>query len=179
MADRTTVKLQHADEILRMLRELPAEVVSKRGGPVKLGLKRGALVILKQAKANLQASISSPGKTAGEVESTGLLLKSLIASRARGLAGTKGERYVVRVKRKTYKRAAERAALGRKAKREAAVTTLKTAQLLEYGSSQQTAEPWLRPAFASRAEEAIRVAENETLAGIERIARRLMKGAAK
>lgn len=175
----TVIKLQHADDIMRMLRELPAEVVSKRGGPVKLGLKKGAQVILKQAKANLQASIARPGKTQGEVESTGLLLKSLVASRSKPLPGTNGERYVVRVKRKSYKRAAELRAVGRKAKKEVAVTTLKTAQLLEYGSSQQQAEPWLRPAFASRAEEAIRTAERETLNGLEKAAQRLMKGAAK
>jgi len=179
MAERTTIQLRHAEDIMRMLHELPAEVVSKRGGPVKLGLKRGALVILKQAQANLQASIAAPGKTAGEVESTGLLLKSLVASRAKPVPGTSGERYIVRVKRKSYKRAAELRAIGRKAKKEAAVTTLKTAQLLEYGSSQQQAQPWLRPAFASRAEEAIRVAEKATLDGLERAAKRLMRGAAK
>jgi len=56
-----------------------------------------------------------------------------------------------------------------------AVTTLKTAQLLEYGSSKQPAEPWIRPAFQSKAAEAIRTVETELVAAIDRIATKLMK----
>jgi hypothetical protein len=54
-------------------------------------------------------------------------------------------------------------------------TTLATAQLKEYGSSQQAAEPWLRPAFAAKAREAISVSETELVKALERIVKKLGK----
>jgi HK97 gp10 family phage protein len=169
---KTEMRLTGVDNVLNLLRQLPAEVVSKRGGPVKSALRKAALVIQRQAAANLQAA------TAGSAESTGLLLKNLIVSRGKAPSTGKGERYLVRVRRKSYNRAAERSAEGRKAKKAVAVTTVKTGQLLEYGSSHQRAEPWLRPAFQAKAAEAINTATSELVAGLDRIVKRLSKGGA-
>lgn len=130
-----------ADGVLAMLRSLPAEVVSKRGGPVKLALAKGARLIRDEAKKNLQASIAQGGDV-----STGLLLKNVIASRGKAPTGGKGERYLVRVKRKTYETDGGKP-----------VTTLKTANLLEYGSSHQPATPWLRPAVQAKGQQAVTV----------------------
>jgi HK97 gp10 family phage protein len=151
------IKLTGLDGVLDTLKSLPPSVVSKRGGPVRAALRKGAVVILKQAQANLQAATLS--QDGDKVQSTGLLLKNLVVTRGKAPKSGNGERYLVRVKRKGYGRGD--------------VTTLKTANLLEYGSSNQPAEPWLRPAFSSRAREAILTVEAELLKGIGRIVKKL------
>ncbi len=158
------LKLTGLDGVLALLKSLPPEVVSKRGGPVRSALRKGAVVILKAEKANLTA-VTANATESGKVESTGLLMKSLIVSRGKAPSGGKGERMLVRVKRKSYARKGGKA-----------VTTLASAQLLEYGSSKQPAEPWIRPAFESKAEEAIKTVERELVAGIDRIVKKLGKG---
>lgn len=140
------------------LNRLPAEVVSKRGGPVKLALRAGARVILKAARQNLRASIAAGGD-----ESTGLVAKSLVATRGKAPIGTNGERYLVRVKRATYQATKG----GEK------VTTLKTAQLMEYGSSHQNPQPWLRPAGTSNAQKAVDTISRELLVEIDKVVKKL------
>lgn len=169
---KAEMKLTGLDGVLDTLKSLPPEVVSKRGGPVKSALRKGALVILKQEKANLQA-VTSNATESGKRESTGFLLQNLIASRGKAPSSGKGERYLVRVRRKSYKRRAEMAAVGKKAKKAVSVTTLKTAQLLEYGSSHQPAEPWIRPAFHAKAGEAISTVETELVKAIDRVVKKL------
>jgi len=156
------MKLTGMDGVLNLLQSLPPELVSKRGGPVKSALRKAALVIQKQAKANLQAATHNA--TEEQSYSTGLLLQNLIVSRGKAPSSGKGERYLVRVRRKGYVRKGK------------PVSTLKTAQLLEYGSSQQPAEPWIRPAFNAKATEAIRTAETELLKNLDRIVKKLAKG---
>ncbi len=154
------LKISGFDGMLALLKSLPPEIVSKRGGPVRAALRKGAVVLHKQALANLQAVISNAGDD-GKRQSTGLLAKNLVVTRGKAPSSGNGERYLVRVRRKSY------------AKGDA--TTLKSAQLLEYGSSHQTAEPWLRPAFESKAEEAIRTVERELVKGVDRIVKKLAK----
>ena len=161
---KVEVKLTGLEGVLDTLKSLPPELVSKRGGPVLAALKKGAKVIQLQEKANLRAAIAHTTVDA-KAESTGLLEKNLIVSRGKAPTNGNGERVLVRIKRKTYP--------GRSGK---PVTTLKTAHLLEYGSSTQPAEPWIRPAFATKAEEAIRTVERELLAGIARVVAKLSKG---
>lgn len=163
MADAVELQLTGLNGVLDTLRQLPAEVVSKRGGPVKASLRKGALVLLREAKLNL-ARATNDLDADGEESSTGLLQKNLIASRGKAPTSGNGERYLVRVRRKTYP--------DRKGK---PVTTLASANLLEYGSSQQPAEPWLRPAFQSKAEEAIRTVEKELVAAVDRIVKKLAR----
>ncbi len=155
------VNVSGLDGVLNMLKSLPPEIVSKRGGPVKTALRKAAQVIHKQAKINLQSNINGTNDHV-EKYSTGLLLQNVIVSRGKAPTDGKGERYLVRVKRKTYQ--------DRHGK---PVTTLKTAQIKEYGSSKQPAEPWLRPAFESKASEAIRTAETELIKAIDRITNKL------
>lgn len=154
---RVDVKMEGLEGVLDTLKSLPPEVVSKRGGPVKTAVRKGALVILKQAKINLNAVTNN-----GDKESTGLLLANLVASRGRLLGGQNGERYLVRVRKKRYPR-----------KGKTPVVTSQSGRLLEYGSSQQPAEPWMRPAFLSKAPEAIKTMETELLRGIDRVVKRL------
>lgn len=163
MTMRGEVKLQGLDGVLSLLHSLPPEVVSKSGGPVKGSLRAGARVIQREAALNVANRVGTLDAD-DEARTTGLLQRSVISSRGKAPASGKGERYLVRVKRQTYQRKGK------------PVTTLKTAHLLEYGSSQQKAEPWLRPAFAAKAVEAIRTIEAQLLSGIDRVVRKLTRG---
>lgn len=158
---KVDVKLTGLDGVLETLKSLPPEVVSRKGGPVKAALRKGALVILREAALNLARATDTLGSD--DHTSTGLLQKNLIASRGKAPSSGKGERYLVRVRRKPYNRRGE------------VVTTLKTAQLLEYGSSRQPAEPWLRPAFNAKARDAISTIETELVKGVDRVVKRLAR----
>lgn len=154
---KVDVKLTGVDGVLQTLRSLPAEVVSKRGGPVKAALAKGARVIRDQARINMQKSIEING-----ADTTGTTLKSVIASRGKAPNSGRGERYLVRVKKKTFTNAK-----GRK------TSTLMTANLLEYGSAHQPATPWLRPAFHAKAEEAINVTTKDLADRLQKIVAKL------
>lgn len=158
---KTEFKLEGVDGVLDTLRALPRELVSKRGGPVRTALRKGAVVIHKQVVANLQAATANASSEEQRL-STGHLARNVVVTRGKPPFDGKGERYLVRIKRKPYP------------DREG-VSTLKTAQLLEYGSSQQPAEPYIRPAFSSRAQEAINTATKELAAAVDRIARKHLK----
>ena len=141
---KVNFELQGMDGVLKTLQSLPKEIVSKRGGPVKLALAKGARLIRDEAKKNLRARMVS-----GD-QATGLLIKNVIASRGKAPTGGKGERYLVRVKRKTYP--------GRRyRRRDGVVTTRKTAMWKEYGTDDQAATPWLRPAVHAKGQTAINV----------------------
>lgn len=163
---KVEVQIDNLEGVLDALRKLPAEIVSRRGGPVRSALRKGAVVIHKQELANLRLVIA---RASGEADrdkrqSTGLLVKNLVITRGKPPSDGKGERFLVRVRRKVYP--------DRKGK---PTTTLASAQLLEWGSSQQPAEPWIRPAVESRSREAIQAVSDELLAAIERIGNRLLK----
>jgi HK97 gp10 family phage protein len=155
------VKLTGVDDVLRLLQSLPAEVVSKRGGPVKAALRTGARVIQQQASLNLARAVNAFDPE-GDPQSTGLLLKNLVVTRGKAPSSGNGERYLVRVRKKVYP--------NRKGE---VTTTLKTAQLLEYGSSKQPAEPWIRPAFNAKALQAINVTVSTLRKNIDAIVRKL------
>lgn len=154
---RMDMDLHGIDGVLRTLRSLPKEVVSKRGGPVKLALAKGARLLRDYEKANLRAVIAQHGD-----DSTGLLEESIIASRGKEPRGTRGERYLVRIKRKTYP--------DREGK---PVTTLKTAHLKEYGSVNQPATPFIRPTVKVHAVEAIHVVTRDLLRRVDNVVRKL------
>jgi hypothetical protein len=157
---RVDVNITGLEGVLATLKSLPPEMVSKRGGPVKTALRKAARVIHKEAQQNLDR-VTSNQTESGERLSTGLLKKNLIVSRGKPPFDSKGERYLVRVRRKSYPRKGK------------TTTTLATANLLEYGSSKQTAEPWLRPAFASKAQAAIDTAKVELLKEIDKVVKKL------
>ena len=155
---RVEVNLTGLDGVLATLRSLPPEIVSKRGGPVKLALAKGARLLRDEAKANLRAAIAA----GGDADSTGLLEQNVIASRGKELFGGKGERYLVRVKRKTYPDRSGKA-----------VTTLQTANLLEWGSVHQPATPWLRPAVLAKGQQVINVVTADLMRRIDLVVRKL------
>jgi HK97 gp10 family phage protein len=158
--ERVELKLTGLDGVLDLLKSLPPEVVSKRGGPVKSALRKGAQVIRKAELRHLERSLANAPQY-----STGHLEKQLVVKRGKQPTGTNGERYIVTVRRKAYP--------GRSAS--GAATALKTAQLLEYGSEKQRPEPWIRPAFAESARAAISTVETELLKALDRVVKKLAK----
>lgn len=157
------MQLKGLDDVLATLNALPVEIVSKKGGPVKNALRRGARQLRDAAEVNLREAIARGGS-----RSTGLLEKNLIASRGKPPVGSKGERYLVRVKRKTYP--------GRKPERDGKVATVrKSAQLLEWGSSQQQSTPWLRSAVSRKGTAVIETIRTDLLARIETTVKRIAK----
>lgn len=145
--------------VLETLRSLPSEVVSKRGGPVKLALAKGARLIRDEEKNRLAASIAINGD-----ESTGLLMQNIVATRGKAPSDGKGERYLVRIRRKAYPD-----------KKGSPVTTIKSAHIMEYGSERQVAQPFIRPAFQATAEEAIQTISDDLVARVDKIVTKLSK----
>lgn len=155
---KVEMHLTGIDGVLATLRSLPADVVSKKGGPVKLSLAKGARYLRDAEKANLRQAIA----IGGQDDSTGLLEQNIIASRGKEPSGGNGERYLVRVKRKTYP--------GRQGK---PVTTLQTANLLEYGSVHQPATPFIRPTVLAEGEKTIGIVTQDLVRRLDRIVKKL------
>lgn len=162
MGDVVTLKLTGADNVLALLLALPPQIVSKRGGPAKLALKRGAQVLRDQVAQNLQASIAQ-STDERDRHDTGLALRSLTVTRGKP-PPTPGERYLVRFKKASYVRAGE------------PVTTLKVMQLKEYGSSHQRAFPVIRPAFTLKAPAAIDAVVTYLVAAVDKLAQQYLAG---
>ena len=155
---KVDVKLTGVDGVLKTLSSLPAEVVSKRGGPVKAALAKGARFLRDRAKENLRRSIAEGPTT----RSTGSLENRVIASRGKAPFGGNGERYLVRVKKLDYLNAdGER------------TNPLMTANLLEYGSSHQPATPWLRPTVAQHGGQTIEIVTKDLDARVQKIVAKL------
>lgn len=155
---KVEVNLQGVDGVLATLRSLPPEIVSKRGGPVKLALAKGARILRDHARQNLRAVIAN----GSDVLSTGLLEQNVVSTRGKAPAGGGGERYLVRVRRKTYPDRSGKP-----------VTTHKTAHLLEYGSVHQPATPWLRPAVLAKGDQVISVVTADLVRRIELVVKKL------
>lgn len=169
MADglRVDFNLTGLDGVLSALELLPAEVVSKRGGPVRASLRKGAVLLRNEEIKHLRAAVGTTHFLLAGTHSTGLLEKSLVVTRGKGIAGANGERYLVRVKRANYP--------GRKTP----ASTVQVAQLLEYGRSGQPAEPWIRPAFLANARRAADLVTNDMKKQIDRIVKKLLLAQAK
>lgn len=153
MAD-SAFDIKGLDETLRALQALPREVVSKRGGPVRAALRKGAKVIQQEEVSRLRASL--------DPEASGLLADNVVVTRGKEPTGGRGERYLVRIKRRVY--------AGRSGE---VTTTLKTAQLKEYGSEKQAAEPFIVPAFNAKARTAIDTTVTALNRSIATIAKKL------
>lgn len=175
------MKLTGIDGVLETLKRLPPEVVSKRGGPVRAALRKGAMVIVKQARSNFRDAVDLPGKT-GITDSTGFTEKQIVAKRKRPPPGVNGGKYIVTVNYVDHpsgllSRRKSRAAAGSKRKaRKRTPKPIKAndiAFIMEVGSSKQPATPWLRPAFNAKAAEAINVIQTELLRRVNLIVAKL------
>lgn len=151
------------DEVLNVLMQLPPEVVSKRGGPVKTAVFKAARHVRDEERITLQRSLDIRREKG---LSTGLLMKNVVMRRSKSLLQGKGERYVVKISRKNYPRK-DNTLTGSKP------STLKSAHIMEYGSEKQLATPFIIPAFNRSNVRAFQIMVNELDIGIAKIIKRL------
>lgn len=156
---KVEVQIKGIDGVIQTLSKLPPEIVSKRGGPVKLALAKGARKLRDQARINIKQAIAQDGS-----RSTGMTEKAVISSRGKAPASGNGERYLVRVKKGTFINAEG-----------FPTSTLMTANLLEYGSQHQPATPWLRPALQTSGAQVIDIVTKDLLQRIDKIVNQLGK----
>lgn len=159
---REVVKIEGLEGVLKTLKELPPEVVSKNGGPVRSALAKAARMMRDKTQENLQAIIDAPNQNAESVVSTGLLKKNIVAKRGRLAGGEKGELYSVTVRRKAYP--------DTRGKR---ISTPQVARLLEYGTAKREPLPFMRPAFDSEKSKVISLFVSELNKKLGAIVRKL------
>lgn len=150
-----TSNIHGLEGVLAALQSLPAEIVSKRGGVVRVALRKGAVVFVKQAKANVQRIIAEDEARGGDqAVSTGALLKALGTTRDRHpeLSGC-NERYIVKI---------------RKGPRVHNLTPAQYGRLIEFGDERQTAKPFMTPAYYERRQEALDTVVRELHKGVEK-----------
>lgn len=169
MAD-DLVRIEGLESVLKTLRELPAEVVSKNGGPVRAALRRAALIIQKQAMANVQGIIDEPNVD-GKFVSTGLAKKTIRIKRVRPMNRQKGEAFIVAVRSQRY----PNRTIQRKGRQGAALKTNDVLFMLEAGTERRRAMPWMRPAFESKKGEALQVFVTELPRAIDSAVKKLAK----
>ena len=164
---RETVKIEGLDGVLKTLRELPPEVVSKNGGPVRSALAKAARMMRDEAAANVQKIIDAPNIGELPTESIGLLEKSIQARRGR-LKGEKGELYVVRIKPKQMYP-------DKFQDKRNSVSAAKVGRQLEYGTEKRMPMPWLRPAFDAKKGQVITLFVSELNKKLGAIVRKLAR----
>jgi hypothetical protein len=152
------------DGVLEMLQQLPPEIASKNGGIVRRALRKGAMVLVTQGRANFRRAVEQPGAT-GITDTTGFTEKQIVAKRRKMPGGMKGEKFVVTVNYVLHPN-------GNKY-RGRAIRANDIAFTMEAGSSKQAATPWLRPAFDAKARTAIETATSELIRGIDRAVKKL------
>lgn len=155
-------RIEGLEGVLETLQELPPEVASKKGGPVRFALRKAAVVLQKEAQQNIAKIIADPNRPNPGRKSTGTLSKNVVVTRSKFKAGINGERFIVRVRRKLYP-----GQLGR------GVTTKKVGALLEYGTERREPMPWMRPAFDTKKREAVATFARELPKKIEAVLKKL------
>lgn len=131
-----TVNVQGLDELLKTLKALPPEIVSKRGGPVRVALRKAAVVVQKEYQTNIDALVNE-GETN---ESTGAWRNAVIVSRKKP-GNFKGERFWLRLRRS--------------AKNEKGVPVNTYAGVNEFGDERIPAKAPMRRAWEAKKYEAL------------------------
>jgi len=162
------MQLQGIDNVLSTLKKLPPDVVSKRGGVARQALAAGARIIRNEARKNLQRVTSTAGKT-GVSYGYGLTAKNVIYKRKNPEKGMKAERMIISVNYKNYP-------IGGNKYKNRPIKFNDIAFMLEYGTSNQQAEPWLRPAAAAKKEEAINKITSDLINRVDKLAQKYLKG---
>lgn len=163
MADTQT--LHGLDDVLAKLKALPPELVSKRGGPVRSALRKGAMVIVNEWQAQVQRVIDEPNVDGEPTGSTGLLKASIGATLdSKPKRHGANERYIVRPRNRKYPDSGD-----------PPVTTAQVARLLEYGTEKMAAHPWATPGYMASRQRALDTVVRELNAGIARVIKKLSK----
>lgn len=177
MANLVELKVTGLDGVLDLLKKLPPEVVSKRGGPVRAALRKGALVIKKEAQANVRKIVAEPNIGGRNDLSTGELEKAIRVNRGKVPPGFKGEKAIVWLGKVTRKYANTKHNVRKQ--RVGQSYDLEPPQFygrfLEYGTSRMRAHPWLRPAAETKAQEAVNAITKELVNRLNAIVKKLAR----
>lgn len=148
-----TFNIKGLDGIIETLHKLPPEVVSKRGGPVKLALAKSARIIRNEARRNVQQI------TQGSPRSTGALQKAIISTRGKVRSGQKGERQIVWIRKvsRRYVGNIRNLRSGRAGKLYFAEGPQFYGRFIEFGTKKMRERSFLRKAFNAKGPEAVRV----------------------
>ena len=159
---KVEISIDGLDGVVERLRKLPPEVVSKNGGIVLKALRKGANVIKKHARSNLERSVRNAGKT-GVSYATGFTEKKIVLKRGR-MRGN-GERVIVTVRPDPHP--------NQNKYRKRNIQANDIAFIMEHGSSKQPAEPWMRPAFNAQREWAMETAKIDLLTQLDKVVAKL------
>lgn len=172
-----SIKVEGADGVIELLKMLPPEMVSKRGGPVKSALRKAALVIQKEAKKNVRLLIEAPNKDNRPNVSTGALERSIIVSRGRPPVNGNGERYIVYVPKlaRSYSNTKSNLRKHRVGKTYFMDPPTYYGRMLETGTVKMRAHRWLEPAAIVKRQEAVSTFTRELSASIDRLLRKKFK----
>ena len=163
---RETVRIEGLDALLNRLRRLGPEA-AKRGGPVRRSVRKGAVVIANQAKANVRQIVAA--NATGQDESSGTLEKSIRPVRGKpNRNGLKGETFFVMIPKRARYPISKRTPTG--------IRVSTVGQMLEYGTAKRRPYPWMGPAFHAKKGEAVRVITDDLLKGIEALEKKLGMG---
>lgn len=160
---RESIAIEGLDTVLRRLKALGPEA-SKRGGPVRAAVRKAAMVIVKQAQANVRRIVAEPNIGGSDV-STDTLAKSIKPMRAKAPQKYKGETFFVTVPKRARYPISKRTPTG--------IGVATVGKMLEYGTSKRKPHPWMRPAFHAKKEEAARVMVSEVEKGIARLEKKV------
>ena len=161
-----TQTLQGLDDVLAKLKSLPPEIVSKRGGPVRKALRKGANVIRNEWQQNIRAIVAQPNEGDITYESTGLLEKNVVVSLdSKPWRLKANERMVVRVRNKRYPL--------RSPGQKQAASTAQVARLLEWGSEDIAPRHWASKGFMSARQKALNTVVSELNSEIAKVIRKL------
>lgn len=155
------IRIEGLAGVLDMLKSLPADIVSKNGGPVRTALRKGALLIQEQARDNIRRIIEEPNKGGIISESSGALEESVQIKRRKLPGGLKGERYWAGVVRLSGKKLAKLAARKNE-------PTSFYALFLEKGTERAVKHPFWVVAVEAKKDEFFKVFEEEIKKGLEK-----------
>lgn len=161
--------------VLDTLKQLPPEVVSKNGGPIRSALRKAAQVIQKEAQANVRRIVAEPNIGGAPSKSTGALEKSIKVTRGKMRGGLKGETALVTIPPIRKKYADTR--LNRRKHRVGKIHSVSPltyyAWFLEFGTERMRPHPFMQPAFMSKKGEAVNVFVQQVTAKTKKIIQKL------
>lgn len=161
------VRIEGLDGVLDALKALPPELASKRGGPARAALARGAKVIRDDARRRVPVA-------------TGAVRDNIVMKRdTRPDRYGANERYTVGVRggAKRYANTKRNRRKGRAGQEYVTAGNTYYWRFLEFGTAKMAARPFLRPAFESQKDRALAAIVDGLTAGIQRIAKKVAKGA--
>lgn len=161
-----TVQINGLSDLVQTLRNLPAEIASKNGGPLARALAKGGRTIRDDAKR--RAPVSDPpsvqvaarrARNTGQINKPGRLRDAIVSKRDRN-PGARGRTEAVLV---TVRRSGKKGAY--------------YAGMVEFGTVKMEAQPYMRPAFEENKKDVAEQFRVDLSAGIDRAVRKARRNA--